>query len=59
MDDQDVVYKYPSPEQLFSEEGNADGNDDNWDDYNNYGGLTDSGDEGGFNEDFFRDYYSL
>jgi len=27
-------------EQFFSEEENADGNDDNWDDYNNYGGLT-------------------
>ncbi|KFK32581.1 hypothetical protein AALP_AA6G261900 [Arabis alpina] len=25
----------------------------------NYGGLTESDDEGGFNEGFFRDYYSL
>ncbi|OAP07782.1 hypothetical protein AXX17_AT2G21160 [Arabidopsis thaliana] len=56
-DDQDVVYKYPSPEQFFSEERNADGDDYIWDDYNNYGGLT--GDKGGFDEGFFRDYYSL
>ncbi|KAH0912687.1 hypothetical protein HID58_036008 [Brassica napus] len=34
------------------------GNDDEYDDYNNYGGLTESDNDGGF-EDFYRDYYSL
>lgn len=43
-------------EQFDIVEGNGDGYDD--DDYNNYGGLTESDDEGGF-EDFYRDYYSL
>ncbi|XP_019082714.1 PREDICTED: uncharacterized protein LOC104703067 [Camelina sativa] len=59
MIDVDVVCGYPSPEEISIEEGNGDGNDDNWDDYNNYGGLTDFGDEGGFDEDFYRDYYTL
>lgn len=35
------------------------GNDDEYDDYNNYGGLTESDDDGGLFEAFYRDYYSL
>lgn len=53
---QDVVQEYPSPEQFFIEEGNGDANDDNWDGYFSYSG---SGNEGGFDEDFYRDYYTL
>nr|VDD58209.1 unnamed protein product [Brassica oleracea] len=35
------------------------GNDDEYDDYDNYGGLTESDHDGGFNEDVYREYYSL
>lgn len=56
---QDVVQEYPSPEQFFIEEGTGDENDDNWDGYFSYAGETDSGNGGGFDEDFYRDYYSL
>ncbi|CAA7032893.1 unnamed protein product [Microthlaspi erraticum] len=43
-------------EQFDIVEGNGDDYDD---DYYNYGGLTESDDEGGFSEAFFIDYYSL
>ncbi|XP_023639578.1 E3 ubiquitin-protein ligase dbl4 [Capsella rubella] len=46
-------FENPSPDE-YDLEGH------NWGyHYNNYGGLTHSGDEGGFNEAFYRGYYSL
>lgn len=44
--------------QGYEDFHNEVGNDDEYDDYNNYGGLTESDDDGGF-EDFYREYYSL
>ncbi|KAG5386675.1 hypothetical protein IGI04_038145 [Brassica rapa subsp. trilocularis] len=57
-DDYDMSPVPPGAVQEYEAFVIEEGNDDEYDDYNNYGGLTESDNDGGF-EDFYRDYYSL
>ena len=49
----------PGAEHEYEAFDIEEGNDDEYDDYDNYGGLTESDHDGGFNEVVYREYYSL